>query len=496
MVIKLENTAQTERKINKQIERRKLILSGNLWKTIIIICFPIMFYQFINSLSTVIDQMITAGISASASNAVGSTGQIKNMFSAFGGGLASGGAVLVARYYGAGKVHDARNASGNLFTLAIILNIVILLIFLPLARQVMQICQVADSAIDIGLNYFRLQLVELIFVTINSIFIGLEKAKGNSKLILYLNLGILTIKIGLTALFVYVFKIKDITWIELATIISQLVLTTIGLVLLFKKTNILRITVADFKLKSIYVKDIFLLSIPMFFGKFVMNLGKVSVNALAGYYYNESTQELIVGALGISNNISGLVTGMTSTFEESESSIVSQNLGNRNIRRPLKTFVRILLVSIIISAIGYILTRFVLIDSLVALFNNDKELGTYYSEMIKNIYVYDSLSIPALGLCSAVLGLLYGFGKTFLASILNFSRIGVRILTIIIFHYAFPSMSGESVVGIAMGISNGTIMLLAIIFFVVFMVSLKGHGYRGMHLSDPEPEVSKLDLGD
>ena len=110
MVIKLENTAQTERKISKQIERRKLILSGNLWKTIIIICFPIMFYQFINSLSTVIDQMITAGISASASNAVGSTGQIKNMFSAFGGGLASGGAVLVARYYGAGRRYRCTTA--------------------------------------------------------------------------------------------------------------------------------------------------------------------------------------------------------------------------------------------------------------------------------------------------------------------------------------------------------------------------------------------------
>ena len=168
-----------DKKIERQVERRKLILSGNIWKTILIICFPIMLYQFINSLSTIIDQMITAGISAEASNAVGSTAQIKNMFSAFGGGLASGGAVLVARYYGAGSVHDARNASGNLLCLGIILNVIILLIFLPLAEPVMRICQVSDNAIEIGLNYFRLQLVELIFVTTNSIFIGLEKAKGN-----------------------------------------------------------------------------------------------------------------------------------------------------------------------------------------------------------------------------------------------------------------------------------------------------------------------------
>ena len=485
-----------DKKIERQVERRKLILSGNIWKTILIICFPIMLYQFINSLSTIIDQMITAGISAEASNAVGSTAQIKNMFSAFGGGLASGGAVLVARYYGAGSVHDARNASGNLLCLGIILNVIILLIFLPLAEPVMRICQVSDNAIEIGLNYFRLQLVELIFVTTNSIFIGLEKAKGNSKLILYLNLGILFIKIGLTALFVYVFKITDITWIEIATIVSQLILTVIGVIFMFRKSNILFISLKDFRIKWLYCKDILLLSIPMFFGKFVMNLGKVSVNALAGLYYNATTDGLIVGALGISNNISGLVTGMTSTFEESESSIVSQNLGNKNLKRPLKVFIKLLIIALIISIVGYILTRFVLIDFLVSLFNNNDSKGAYYSDMIKSIYEFDSLSIPALGLCSAVLGLLYGFGKTFLASILNFSRIGVRILTIVIFHYAMPELAGPSVVGIAMGISNGTIFLLSVIFFVIFFIGLKKHGYRDMHLSDTEPEVSKLDLGE
>lgn len=149
-------------KLEKQIERRRLILSGNLWKTIIIICFPIALYQFINSLSTIIDQMITAGISAEASNAVGSIAQIKNMFSAFGGGLASGGAVLVARYYGAGHVKEARFASGNLLSIALIMSAVIILIILPLAVPIMQLCQLSDTAISIGVNYFRLQLFELV----------------------------------------------------------------------------------------------------------------------------------------------------------------------------------------------------------------------------------------------------------------------------------------------------------------------------------------------
>ena len=267
-------------KLNKQIERRKLILSGNIWKTILIICFPIALYQFINSLSTVVDQIITANISPAASNAVGSIAQLKNCLSAFGAGLASGGAVLVARFYGAGNLKEARHISGNILLLSLILSASIILIFLPLAVPLMRLCQISETAISIGSTYFRLQLFELVFVSINSIFIGLEKAKGNSRLILFLNLLILGLKIALTALFVYVFKVEDIAYIELATIISQVLLSIIGLILIFKKSNILKVSLSDLKPKASYMKDILILSIPIFFGKFVMNIGKVSVNAI------------------------------------------------------------------------------------------------------------------------------------------------------------------------------------------------------------------------
>ena len=160
----------------------------------------------------------------------------------------------------------------------------------------MRLCQISETAISIGSTYFRLQLFELVFVSINSIFIGLEKAKGNSRLILFLNLLILGLKIALTALFVYVFKVEDIAYIELATIISQVLLSIIGLILIFKKSNILKVSLSDLKPKASYMKDILILSIPIFFGKFVMNIGKVSVNALCGYYYNVSTFDLIGSA--------------------------------------------------------------------------------------------------------------------------------------------------------------------------------------------------------
>ena len=487
---------------NRQVLRRNMILKGNLTKTILIICLPLALYQFFNSLFVVIDQIISANISADAQNAVSSIGQIKNTISAFGGGLAAGGCVLVARYYGAGDLRRARHSSSNLFMMSIVLSLIIILIFVPFSSLILKACQIAPASRKIGNRYFQLQMIELIFVSLNSIFIGLEKAKGNSRIILFLNMFVLVIKLSLTCLFVYGFNLKDIIYVELATIIAQGILTIIGLIILFNKKNILHLNVKMLWFKSEYVKLILILSIPIFFGKFIMSLGKVVVNAMCGYYWNAVTDGLIVGSLGISNNLSGLITSPTNTFEEGESTIVSQNLGNKNMKRTLKAFFRTLIIVSIISITGWILLRFILCDYIVELFTiakknkatdpTDLEKLELTKEMVKKIFVFDSLSIPSLGIAAAVLGLLYGYGQTILSTIFNFTRIGSRIVILFILHYTSLNDNPTLCAGLSMGISNIIILLTAVIFLIIFLLKIKKKGYKGMHFSDPEPEVSEL----
>ena len=112
--------------------------------------------------------------------------------------------------------------------------------------------------------------------------------------------------------------------------------------------------------------------------------------------------------------------------------------------------------------------------------------------MVKEIFVWDSLSIPTLGITAAVLGLLYGFGQTGLSTILNLSRIGSRMIILLIFHNVNPNMSPTLCAGLSMGISNGIILLVSLIFLLIFMIKIKFKGYKGMYLTDPEPEMSEL----
>ena len=482
---------------NKQTKRRRMILSDNLWKTTFLIIAPLAVYQLFNSLYSLIDAAICAQISTSAQTNVVAINQIKSTISAFGGGLAAGGAVLVSRFYGAGQVKDARYSSSNMFFMSLILSAILALIFIPLTYPILSMCAVPDAANGEVQAYFALQLLELVFVSLNSVFIGLEKAKGNSKIIMLLNLMVLIVKISLTCLFVFGIDLRNIIMVEVATIIAQASLTTIALFIMFGKNNILRLSMKMILPKKKYVMPILQLSIPIFLGKFVMSLGKVVVNAMCGHYWNSYTSDtiigsLIVGTLGVSNNMCGLITSPTNSFEEGESTIVSQNLGNRNMKRAIKAFFVTLISVTGVSIIGYVLMRFVFINELTELFSSPDANAEIYKGMVKEIFVWDSLSIIALGIAAAVLGLLYGFGQTKLSTILNLSRIGSRIIFLLIMHSVYPDMRPTLCAGLSMGISNTIILIISVVFLIIFLLKIKKNGFLGMRMSDPEPEVSEL----
>ena len=140
--------------------------------------------------------------------------------------------------------------------------------------------------------------------------------------------------------------------------------------------------------------------------------------------------------------------------------------------------------------------RFIFINQFVELFTSSDTKSDLYKEMVKEIFVWDSLSIIALGVTAGVLGLLYGFGQTKLSTILNLSRIGSRILFLFLVHTINPDMSPTLCAGLSMGISNTIILIVSILFLVFFLLRIKKNGYMGMHMTDPEPEVSELVFDD
>lgn len=476
-----------------EVTRRK-ILTGNIWSVVLSITLPLFLYQLFNSLYSLIDAIMLVNISTTASSAGALLAQVKTMISSLGGGISSGAAILISRKYGAGDIESAKKYANVMFTIELVIISIILLVFIPLAEPIMRLCGCNDEIVNISKGYFRLQLVEQCIICLNNVFLATEKSKGNTKIIFIGNIIMMGIKLSLNALFVYGIKIDDMIYVELASIISQLFLFIMGAFFMFNKKNIFRIHYKNFSLDKEYSKKILIISLPLFLGKFVISLGKVTVNAICATFIEGD--KLLVGALGVSNNICGLITNPGNAIEDSESSIVSQNLGNRNMKRSIKVFITSVIVIFIWSFIGFICVRFLFLDQIVNLFTTAEAVSQTYKELIKGIFYYDCLSIPSLAVNAVILGLLYGYGQTILATINNLVRIATRIGVLLICKVTMDTSNLENAAkaaGLSMGISNVVIATFVTIILLIFLIKTKRKGYKGMHFTDPEPEMIEVD---
>lgn len=475
------------------IKRREKILNGNMWLVIISICAPLFIYNLFTSLYGFVDTLFANEISTGTVSSVAALSQIKGLLSSFGMGLAAGGAILVSREFGAGDFAKAKKISNVLFSLVTIVALVIAGICIPLAYPICKASGISSTQANAATGYFTVQMIEVLFVAYNSVFITLRKSKGNTKSIFYLNILTMIVKLLLNVLFIFVLNVDDIIWIAVATLLSQICLFVILGIDAFNKNNIFQISFKELSLRWDIVSKILIISIPIFIGKFVFNLGKVLINSIFGVQYleilktqidindpialekAETSAGLVVGALAVSNNLNGLATTPINSFEEGESTIVAQNLGNKNVKRAIECFFKTFTMTCILGAISYVLIRFIFQNELIGLFSSaqSKEEAELFMYYVKEIHQYDSLSIPSLAVCSAVLGVLYGFGKTKTTMAINICRLFLfRLPILLILLFFFPEL-GVSCAGISMGLSNIGIAIMSITCLIVFLVKLK-----------------------
>ena len=450
----------------KQLKRREYLLEGNMWKVVVSIALPMVFYNLCNYFYGIYDMMLvqSAGIGDAADIVV--LDQIKNMISTIGGALATGGGIMVARRYGAKQLEEARRYANTLFSLAMVVALVTL-VLIPIGVPFLKLFNTDQSIIDNSLGYYNVQIMTLVITTMNSAMISMEKAKGNTKQLLCLNLGVIVIKVGLTTLFVYgPFENVTNTWLAVSTLIAQLFLFSCGLFLCFRKSNILRIRIRDWNFGKNEVISIVRLAIPVFIGNFLFSFGKVYVNSAATEKYGK----MCVGALGISNTMAGLFTNITNTTADCGATIVSQNYGNKNGSRIRQFFKVNLFYVTLVSVIGTVI-MFTMKEQVAAFFAPN---SLQYQEMIVNIFAWECFDIAFLGFSHTANALFNGFGKTKATMVFSMVRLfGLRV-PVLLFLMHVVQMD-YSACGVAMFASNTIIGIIQLAASIIYCVKLKNH---------------------
>lgn len=453
----------------KDRKRREFILTGKPMAVVLNISLPLMALGAFSYISSIIDTVVVSATDSDALSSVVMISQIKQLISALGTGFATGSSIIVSRLIGRGEYDKAKRSANTTLEVFFCLAIFLIALIQILAVGILRLGGMNDEMIDMGIGYFRVQIVSIGVGLFNQVFMGLEKSRGAMKNITLINIVSMALKLLFTILFVNVLHLGT-AWIAGATLCADLSVTCYALINMFRKNYLFKFDPKNVMFKREFFKPLCALSIPVSLGKFVFSMGKVIINSLGMRY--EATEPGAVGALGVSNQISGSVTHLTTYSEDAESSIISYNLSRKHYKRMIQVFFCTLSLNLIITTIGFVILT-IFREPISVFFAGDG--GEQKAALIEKIFSYERIGIIALGVNSAVNGLIYGLGYTKVSMVCNLSRLFVfRIPSMLIMINCFPQIGAESL-GIAMLISNVGIGLMSVVIGIVCLLKIKHH---------------------
>ncbi len=452
-----ENSKNKDGLSEKDKKFREFVLNGNMWRVTFRVCIPLAAYQGLLQIFKIIDTLIAAHIGTEAVSSVAYISQISLFISALGNGLAIGAGMKISEAYGAGDYELVRKRVSSVYALCAAISVPVLLI-LPFSTQFLRLNGTPETLIETGRQYFFVEILAIVTAFFNTAYIAVERARGNTGLILRINVVYLAAKTLLTAGFVYGLD-GGVVSISLATLISNLTLLAMGMKNILAKDSIFGFSFSAVSFGKKVILPVIKTSYPAAAEKAAFAYGKLIVNKMSAEY-GDST----VGALGVSNNIGGIASNLQNGFQEGGASIISQNIGAGKIGRALEAYRKILVVNVIIGAVFMTLTLLFL-DFISGLFaGSDGE----FRLLIVSVYRYEALGAVTLGINAAVMALLYGFGYTKLTLLLNVMRVFVFRIPVLWYFQNYTDMGSKSV-GAVMMVSNISIGVCGLIaaFFVI-----------------------------
>ncbi|WHE86558.1 MATE family efflux transporter [Lachnoanaerobaculum gingivalis] len=437
---------------------RERSLNGDMLALVIYTGMPLAIYQGLSQLFKIFDTIMAAHINAESVSAVAYLSQLIALLSAISGGLSVSAGIKISSAFGEGDYDMVKKRVSTVYLTAAVFAVLMLAVFIPLTIPFLKLAATPDILIKAGASYFSIEILTMAVSFINNIYIAVERSRGNTSRILWLNMLVLVSKLILTAIFVYIFN-GGLHMIAIATLLSQSMLLIFTIYNSLEKKSIFSFDLKFVSFRKNVVNDMYLLSIPVVAEKIFFSLGKTLINSMSTVY-----GALMVGALGVSNTLGGITTSPQNGFQDGSSAIISQNFGAGKYRRVLSAFYNTAFVNTVMGFIICILTLL----GLNFLSNIFAGGDINFAKMIREVYRYEAIGSLFLGVNAAVMSLLYGLGRTKITMILNISRVFVFRIPVLYFLQNFTNLKDASI-GIVMMVSNVsiTVMSVVVICFVI-----------------------------
>lgn len=380
--------------------------SESILKSLFTLAGPIVLTNLFHTAYQLVDTFWVGRLGAEAVAAVSLSFPIIFLLITLGGGFSLAGTILVAQNFGAKKLDQVNLISSQTISLMMLISIPLTIAGFTLAGPLMSLMGAEPAVLPQATSYLKVSSLGIIFMFTFFVFQSLMRGVGQVKKPLYIVASTVLLNLILDPLFIMgwgSFEGYGVTGAAVATIITQALSAMIGLYVLFKGSDTVKINLAGFKLQPALVKKMFFLGLPASIEQTMKSLGLTIMSFLVATFGT-----VVVAAYGIGIRLMSFVIIPAFGLSMATSTLVGQNIGAKNLKRAKQLGVKGMQVGGIALTILGVLFFIFAKQFAITFVPGEAEVIAEATILIKFL----CLSFPFIGVGIVLNGIFQGAGNT------------------------------------------------------------------------------------
>lgn len=400
------------------------------------LALPSVLAQFVSLLYNIIDRMYLGHIAGTGSIALTGVGLcmpficIINAFTML---IAQGGAPHASMAMGGRENDKAEKILGNCVVMLAVIAVCLTVIFLLTGRPLLMLFGASEETIPYAWGYMQIYLVGNLFVMAS---LGLNQfitMQGFTKFSMFNVISGAVCNIILDPVFIFVFGF-GVQGAAIATVLSQLLVTVMGLHFLLGKRTFLKIRKKYFKLEKKIIFQVFALGMA----PFIMQATEAAINSSFNYSLQKYGGDVAVGAMTIASTVMQMFWVPSGGIGQGAQPIISYNYGAKDKER-LKKIVKLLF----LVMEGYFLIGWIAVESFPGLFIKmfNSSSADLYDTAMMGLRVYVA-ALGLFGLQSSIQQVFVSVGQAKASMFIACLR---KVILLIPFIFILPTLLADKV---------------------------------------------------
>lgn len=435
---------------------------GSVLKLIIKLSIPTIIAQLVNLLYNIVDRIYIGNIKdvgGLAFTAVGVCMPVILVVSAFAALVGYGGAPKSTIYLGKKEDEKAEIVVGNSFTLLLVFGIILTIVLLIFSKPLLYLFGASDNTIGYANDYLVIYAIGTVFVMMALGMNAFISAQGFTKISMVSVLIGAILNCILDPIFIFAFSM-GVKGAAIATIISQAVSAVYVVWFLQSDKALVRL-----KWKNLLLKwNIILPTLALGLSPFVMQFTEAVITVCFNASLKKYGGDIAVGAMTTLASLMQFSMLPLMGLSQGAQPVTSYNYGAKNADRVKKSFIILLIASVIYSTVFW-LSLMLFPKGFASIFLNAGEV-----ELIN----YTAWAIRIYFAISCLFGIQIACQQTFIAignaKVSLFLAVLRKVILLIPLIFILPSIINNKVMAVYLAepIADGIAVSVTIILFLIY----------------------------